>query len=69
MTSPLNIGSTLHLSGPQQIFFLSEFVWIDEEKQRIDTFQHCIQKRKETCGGSCHTAGLYDKKGRLASFL
>lgn len=71
MTFSLNNGSTLHLPHTQQIFLLSEFVWIDEEKQRkdTDTFQHSIQKKKETCKGSCHTAALYDKKGRLASFL
>lgn len=72
MTFSLNKGSTFHLPHTQQIFLLNKFVWIAEEKQRIDveqdTFQCCRQKRRETSEGK-HTAALYDKKRRLVSFL
>ncbi len=72
MTFSLDKGSTLHLPLTQQIFLLSKFVWIDEEKERLDveqdTFQRCRRKRRETSEGK-HTAALSDKKRRLASFL
>lgn len=72
MAFSLDKSSTFHLPYIQQIFLLSKFVWIDEEKGRIDveqdTFQSCRQRRRETSEGK-HTAALYDKKRRLASFL